>query len=165
VLNEAGILIQIAEMIKLTANTDGTILSSSYALEGPVLGAWTEFKKPYPVGIQVAPFGWEKGTVVRDYEIRGFLDKNEKNTVFCISFGFVAPASSLFILDSKKTGWVLMERLDHMFPPSPPHNTSPPSSPPSKNSSSHSFLCLADKWSKTMSLLTPSPVLTNPAPA
>ena len=104
-LNEAGILIQIAEMIKLAANTDGTILSSSYALEGPVLEAWTEFKKPYPVGIQVAPFGWDKGIVIKDDEIRGFLDKNEKNSVLYISFGFVAPPLSLFILDSVKTGY------------------------------------------------------------
>jgi hypothetical protein len=105
VLNEAGILIQIAEMIKLAANTDGTILSSSYALEGPVLEAWTEFKKPYPVGIQVAPFGWEKATIVKDDEIRGSLDKNEKNSVLYISFGFVAPPTSLFVLDSVMTGY------------------------------------------------------------
>lgn len=97
-LNEARILIQIAEMIKLAANTDGTILSSSYALEGPVLEAWTEFKKPYPVGIQVAPFGWKKGIVIKDDEIRGFLDKNEKNSVLYISFGYVAPLSPFSFL-------------------------------------------------------------------
>jgi hypothetical protein len=57
------------------------------------------------VGIQVAPFGWEKGTIVKDDKIRGFLDKNEKNSVLYISFGFVAPPPSLFVLDSVKTGY------------------------------------------------------------
>lgn len=78
-----------AEIVKLAANTDGTIISSSYVLDGPILEAWKEFKKPYPVGIQVAPFGWEKGHIIGDEGIRSFLDNHEKNSVLYISFGFV----------------------------------------------------------------------------
>ncbi|KAE9362805.1 glycosyltransferase family 1 protein [Stipitochalara longipes BDJ] len=82
-----GILTQMAAMTNLANETDGVIISSSYAIEGPVLEAWKEFKKPYPVGIQVAPFGWEKGAVIQDEKIQGFLEKQEKNSVLYISFG------------------------------------------------------------------------------
>jgi hypothetical protein len=43
------------------------------------------------------------------------LDKNEKNSVLYISFGFVAPPPSLFVLDSVKTGIDGMLR-SHFFP-------------------------------------------------
>ena len=56
-------------------------------LKRPVLEAFKGVKKVYPVGIQVAPFGWEKGTMIQDEKIRGFLDKQEMNSVLFISFG------------------------------------------------------------------------------
>ena len=82
-----GILTQMAAMAKLADETDGVIISSSYAIEGPVLEALKEVKRVYPIGIQVSPFGWEKGSVVQDENIREFLDKQENNSVLFISFG------------------------------------------------------------------------------
>jgi len=76
-----------AAMANLADDVDGIIISSSYAIEGPVLEALKEFKKLYPVGNQVAPFGWGKGTVIQDEKIRGFLDQQESNSVLYISFG------------------------------------------------------------------------------
>ena len=82
-----GVLSQMAVMANLADETDGIIISSSYAIEGPVLEACKEFKKVYPVGIQIAPFGWEKGAVIQDEKIRGYLDKQKENSVLYISFG------------------------------------------------------------------------------
>lgn len=75
------------EIVKLGKNTDGALISSSYVLEGPVLEAWKQFGKPYAHGIQVAPFGWEKGHLIQDDAVRLFLDKHKKNEVIYISFG------------------------------------------------------------------------------
>ena len=76
-----------AAMAKLAEETDGFIISSSFAIEGPVLEALKDVKKVYPVGIQVAPFGWEKGAMIQDEKIRDFLDLQERNSVLFISFG------------------------------------------------------------------------------
>jgi hypothetical protein len=77
----------LGEIVKLGKNTDGAIIPSSYFLEAAIFEAYKQFTKPYPHGIQVAPFGWEKGHLIKDEAIRTFLDKHEKNTVLYISFG------------------------------------------------------------------------------
>ena len=109
-------VIHMSEIVKLAANTDSPIISFSHAIEGPVLDAWSQFKKPYPVGIQVAPFGWEKGHLIEDETIRSFLDKHETNSVLYISFGFVTP-SLLFYFDDAN---VSNDFRSHFFPVTTP---------------------------------------------
>jgi hypothetical protein len=119
-----GILSQMAVMANLADETDGIIISSSYAIEGLVLEACEEFKKLYPVGIQIAPFGWEKGAVIQDENIRGYLDKQKKNSVLYISFGhdncsFIASYETHeFILISS----ILIMLSDHTSSLSTPQN-------------------------------------------
>jgi hypothetical protein len=81
-------LTEMAVMTNLAKDADGIIVSSSHAVDGPVLDALQEFKKTYPVGIQVAPFAWEKGAVIRDEKVQEFLDRHERNSVIYISFGY-----------------------------------------------------------------------------
>jgi len=108
----AEIALMLGEMVKLGKNTDGALLSSSYVLEGPVLEAWKQFGKPYAHGIQVAPFGWEKGYVIEDEKIRAFLDKHGKNEVLYISFG-----SHFFPVSAPEQVQALIETLlDLDFP-------------------------------------------------